>query len=80
MGIGLSPTILPTTAKPSFELPDGQMEIGIGIHGEPGIHRGALETADEIAERLVRPLVADLGLASGDRIAVLVNGLGATPL
>jgi dihydroxyacetone kinase-like protein len=56
------------------------MEIGIGIHGEPGIHRGQLESADDIATRLVHPLVEDLGLVSGDRIAVLVNGMGATPL
>ncbi|QYH35173.1 dihydroxyacetone kinase subunit DhaK [Salinibacterium sp. M195] len=80
MGIGLSPTILPTTAKPSFELPDGEMEIGIGIHGEPGIHRGPLETADQIVDRLLPPLIADLSLSSGDSVAVLVNGLGATPL
>lgn len=80
MGIGLSPTIMPTTGKPSFELPDGEMEIGIGIHGEPGIHRGPLESADAVAERLVRPIIKDLGLVAGDRIAVLVNGLGATPL
>jgi dihydroxyacetone kinase/dihydroxyacetone kinase-like protein len=80
MGIGLSPTILPTAGKPTFELADGEMEIGIGIHGEPGIHRGRLETADEIAERLTTPLLEDLGLARGDRVAVLVNGLGATPL
>ena len=80
MGIGLSPTILPTTGKPSFELDDGEMEVGIGIHGEPGFHRGALETADQIAERLMDRLVADLGVASGDRVAVLVNGMGATPL
>ena len=80
MGIGLSPTILPTTAKPSFDLPEGEMEIGIGIHGESGIHRGPLETADAIAERLIRPLIADLSLVSGDRIAILVNGMGATPL
>lgn len=80
MGVGLSPTILPTTGKPSFELADNEMEIGIGIHGEPGIHRGALETADEIADRLVERVVADLGAESGDRVAVLVNGLGATPL
>ena len=80
MGIGLSPTILPTAGKPTFELPDGEMEIGIGIHGEPGIHRGTLETADEIAVRLASPLVEDLGLDRGDRVAVLVNGLGATPL
>jgi dihydroxyacetone kinase-like protein len=80
MGIGLSPTILPTTGKPSFDLPDGEMEIGIGIHGEPGIHRGALETADAIVDRLIHPLIADLSLASGDRVAVLVNGMGSTPL
>jgi dihydroxyacetone kinase/dihydroxyacetone kinase-like protein len=80
MGIGLSPTILPTTGAASFNLLDGEMEIGIGIHGEPGIHRGELETADAIAERIVTALVDDLGLASGDRVAALVNGLGATPL
>lgn len=80
MGIGLAPTILPTAGKPTFELPDGQMEIGIGIHGEPGIHRGALESADDIADRLTVPIIEDLGLVPGDRIAVLVNGLGATPL
>ena len=80
MGIGLSPTILPTTGEPSFVLDDGEMEIGIGIHGEPGIHRGALEPADAIADRLVDAIVEDLGLESGQRVAVLVNGLGATPL
>jgi dihydroxyacetone kinase-like protein len=80
MGIGLSPTILPTTAKPSFDLPDGEMEVGIGIHGEPGFHRGPLETADKIADRIVAALVQDLELAAGDRVAVLVNGMGATPL
>ncbi len=80
MGIGLGPTILPTTGKPSFDLPDGEMEIGIGIHGEPGIHRGPLESADTIVDHLWAPIVADLELAAGDRIAVLLNGLGATPL
>jgi len=80
MGIGLSPTILPTTGKPSFELGEGEMEVGIGIHGEPGFHRGDLETADQIADRLVERLVADLGITTGDRVAVLVNGMGATPL
>ncbi|QDB78650.1 dihydroxyacetone kinase subunit DhaK [Georgenia wutianyii] len=80
MGIGLAPTILPTTGEPSFVLPEGEMEVGIGIHGEPGFHRGPLETADEITERIVAALVADLELTDGDRVAVLVNGLGATPL
>ena len=80
IGIGLSPTILPTAGKPTFELADGEMEIGIGIHGEPGTHRGTLESADQIAVRLATPLIEDLGLEAGERIAVLVNGLGATPL
>jgi dihydroxyacetone kinase/dihydroxyacetone kinase-like protein len=80
MGIGLSPTILPTTGAASFELADGEMEIGIGIHGEPGIHRGELDSADAIADRIVTALVDDLELKSGDRVAALVNGLGATPL
>jgi len=80
IGIGLAPTILPTTGKPSFDLPDGEMEIGIGIHGEPGTRRGPLETADEIAEHLTSALVQDLDLREGSRVAVLVNGMGATPL
>ncbi|MDT5099769.1 MAG: phosphoenolpyruvate---glycerone phosphotransferase subunit DhaK [Mycobacterium sp.] len=80
MGIGLSPTILPTTGSASFDLPDGEMEIGIGIHGEPGIHRGELDTADAIADRIVTALVDDLELKAADRVAALVNGLGATPL
>jgi dihydroxyacetone kinase-like protein len=80
MGIGLSPTILPTVGKPTFELDEGEMEVGIGIHGEPGIHRGPLEPADAVTDRLLEPIVADLGLTSGERVAVLVNGLGATPL
>lgn len=80
IGIGLAPTILPTTGKPSFELPDGEMEIGIGIHGEPGSRRGPLETADQIAEHFATALLKDLGLSVGARVAVLVNGLGATPL
>jgi dihydroxyacetone kinase-like protein len=80
MGIGLSPTILPTVGKPTFTLDEGEMEIGIGIHGEPGVHRGPLESADDVTDRLLDPIVADLQLRSGERVAVLVNGLGATPL
>lgn len=80
MGVGLTPTILPTTGKPSFQLGDDEMEIGIGIHGEPGIHRGRLQSADEIVEHILGALTADLDLTSGDSVAVLVNGLGATPL
>ncbi|WEY43034.1 MULTISPECIES: dihydroxyacetone kinase subunit DhaK [Paraburkholderia] len=80
MGVGLSPTILPAAGKPTFTLPEGEMEIGIGIHGEPGTHRGALESADAIADRLMGEILADLKAPQGARIAVLVNGLGATPL
>jgi dihydroxyacetone kinase len=80
MGVGLSPTILPAAGKPTFELGPDEMEIGIGIHGERGVRRGRLETADRIAEDLLGKISADLSLARGDEVAVLVNGLGATPL
>ncbi|WP_175942679.1 dihydroxyacetone kinase subunit DhaK [Caballeronia sp. BCC1704] len=80
MGVGLSPTILPAAGKPTFTLPDGEMEIGIGIHGEPGTHRGALQSADAIAENLMRQILDDLAAPKGSRLALLVNGLGATPL
>ncbi|AQH02937.1 dihydroxyacetone kinase [Burkholderia sp. KK1] len=80
MGVGLSPTILPAAGKPTFTLPDGEMEIGIGIHGEPGTHRGALQPADAIAGSLMREILDDLAAPKGSRLALLVNGLGATPL
>jgi dihydroxyacetone kinase len=80
MGVGLAPTILPAAGEPTFDLPDGEMEIGVGIHGEPGIHRGPLETADEIADRLLSAVLDDLGLAPESRVSILVNGMGATPL
>jgi len=80
MGVGLSPTILPAAGKPTFELGPDEMEIGIGIHGERGVRRGRLETADRIAEDLLGNISEDLGLSRGEEVAVLVNGLGATPL
>jgi D-erythrulose 4-kinase len=80
MGVGLSPTILPAAGEPTFTLDDGEMEVGIGIHGEPGHHRGPLETADEITDRFMVELVKELPLATGEKVAVLVNGLGSTPL
>jgi D-erythrulose 4-kinase len=80
MGVGLSPTILPAAGEPTFALDEGEMEIGIGIHGEPGRHRGPLEPADAITDRFLEELLTELELAEGDRVAVLVNGLGATPL
>jgi len=79
MGVALSPCTIPAAGKPTFELPDGQMEIGMGIHGEPGVRRGPLEPADQIADELVDALLADRDYPAGSRVAVLVNGLGATP-
>jgi dihydroxyacetone kinase-like protein len=80
MGVGLSPTILPAAGKPTFELGPDEMEIGIGIHGERGVRRGRLESADRIAADLLEKIGTDLSLKRGDTVAVLVNGLGATPL
>lgn len=79
MGVALAPCTVPAAGVPTFELPTGQMEIGMGIHGEPGVRRGELRPADEIADELVDALVADLPFRRGDQVAVLVNGLGATP-
>ncbi len=79
MGVALTPCILPAAGRPTFTLGDDEMEIGMGIHGEAGVHRGKLESADRIADRLCGDVVADLGLHRGDRVVVLVNGSGATP-
>jgi dihydroxyacetone kinase-like protein len=79
MGVGLSPCILPEMGKPTFEMDEGQMEIGIGIHGEPGIGKGKLKSADEIVEKIMKSILEDLPYQSGDEVSVLVNGLGATP-
>ena len=79
MGVALSPCTVPAAGKPTFELPAGEMEIGMGIHGEPGVRRGPLETADQIADELLGAILADVPYQSGDEVAVLVNGLGATP-
>lgn len=80
MGVGLAPTILPAAGEPTFTLDEGEMEVGIGIHGEPGHHRGPLESADEITDRFLTELFKELDLTEGSSVAVLVNGLGATPL
>ncbi len=80
MGVALSPCILPQTGLENFELPPGEMEIGMGIHGEPGIERVPAESADKVADRLITPILEELNLSSGDRVAVLVNGLGSTTL
>ena len=79
MGIALTPTILPQAGKPTFEIGDDEMEIGMGIHGEPWIRRGKLKTANEITEELSEKLLNDIDLNKGDKVSILINSLGATP-
>ena len=79
IGVALTPCTVPSVGRPTFEISDDEMEIGMGIHGEPGVQRGPLRPADVIAEEMVSYLLADMPLKSGDRISVLVNSLGATP-
>ena len=80
MGMALTPCITPGSGEPSFELGDNEVEIGIGIHGEPGRFREEIGPASQIAERLVTPIVGDLPFSSGDRVLAFVNGMGGTPL
>src|SRR5690349_7062372 len=80
MGVALSSCTVPTAGKPTFDLPDGQMEVGIGIHGEPGRRRVPLAPAAEIAEMLVGPILGDLDFTGRDGVIAFVNGMGATPL
>jgi dihydroxyacetone kinase-like protein len=79
MGVALSSCTVPAAGKPTFTIGEDEMEIGMGIHGEPGVRRGKLESADQIATTLTEAILADLPLARGDEVAVLVNGLGGTP-
>jgi dihydroxyacetone kinase-like protein len=79
MGVALSPCTVPMAGKPTFTIGDDEMEIGMGIHGEPGKVREKLQTADQITERMLAAILADLQPAAGDRVAIMVNGLGATP-
>jgi dihydroxyacetone kinase len=78
MGVALSACVVPGAGRPTFELPDDEMEIGMGVHGEPGIRRGPLQTADEVAQTLVDVILADSDGGGGGDVALLVNGLGAT--
>lgn len=78
MGVALSPCSLPQTGKPNFTIGDDEMEIGMGLHGEPGIRRQKLATADEVTDELVDAILGELQVEAGQRVAVLVNGLGAT--
>ena len=80
MGMALTPCITPGSGEPSFELADDEVEIGIGIHGEPGRFREKIGPASQIAERLMTPIVEDLPFSSGDRVLAFMNGMGGTPL
>jgi dihydroxyacetone kinase-like protein len=80
VGVALTPCTVPAAGRPTFTIGETEMEIGMGIHGEPGVRRGPLRTADEITEEMLKLLLADMPLKSGDRVSVLVNSLGATPL
>lgn len=80
MGMALTPCITPSSGEPSFELADDEVEIGIGIHGEPGRFREKIGPASQVAERLMTPILEDLPFSSGDRVLAFVNGMGGTPL
>jgi phosphoenolpyruvate---glycerone phosphotransferase subunit DhaK len=80
MGIALTSCTVPANGKPTFELGETEMEVGVGIHGEPGRSRAPLAPAKEIAALLVEPILADLPFGRGDRVIAFVNGLGGTPL
>ncbi len=80
MGMALTSCTVPHVGKPTFDLPEDQMEIGIGIHGEPGRQRLPLKTADEIVEMLMEPVITDIPYKSGDEVLLFVNGMGGTPL
>ncbi|CAN5723556.1 dihydroxyacetone kinase subunit DhaK [soil metagenome] len=80
MGMALTSCTVPSAGEPTFELGDDEMEIGIGIHGEPGRERVPLAPVSEIVERLAAPVVEDLGLGGGSNVLAFVNGMGGTPL
>jgi dihydroxyacetone kinase-like protein len=80
MGMALTSCTVPHVGKPTFALPENEMEVGVGIHGEPGRTRMKLKPADEIVELLMEPIISDLPYRSGDEVLMFVNGLGGTPL
>ncbi|MEA4897909.1 dihydroxyacetone kinase subunit DhaK [Bacillota bacterium Meth-B3] len=80
IGIGLTPCTIPAVGHPNFTIEPGTMEVGIGHHGEPGVEVCAIKTADEMAEMMVEAVASDMPFVSGDELAVVVSGLGATPV
>jgi dihydroxyacetone kinase-like protein len=79
IGVALSPCIIPEVGKASFSIGEDEMELGMGIHGEPGISRTKLEPADAVVAKMMDKILSDISLGKGDEVSVLVNGLGATP-
>jgi dihydroxyacetone kinase-like protein len=80
IGFALAPCIVPQAGRPTFTLADDEMEMGMGIHGEPGIWRDKLKPADDVTDEMLDRLLDDSGIGKGERVSVLVNSLGATPL
>lgn len=80
VGVALSPCVVPMVGKPTFTIADDEIEVGMGIHGEPGIEVRKMMTADEIADDIIARLKTELPLSAGDEVSIMVNGLGATPL
>ena len=80
MGMSLGACIVPAVGKPGFELEDDEIEMGLGIHGEPGTHREKLSSADELTEYMLNKILEDMKVEVGEEVAVMVNGLGGTPL
>jgi dihydroxyacetone kinase-like protein len=80
LGVALSPCILPEAGKPTFEINDDEIEIGMGIHGEPGIKREKLRTANDLVDDLYKRIIDDSKLKANDNVAIMINSLGATPL
>ncbi|CAM2856563.1 dihydroxyacetone kinase subunit DhaK [Paenibacillus sediminis] len=79
MGMALTPCTVPAAGKAGFEIPEDEMEIGMGIHGEPGTHRAKIESADTVADQLLSLVINDLNLQADDKVAVMLNSLGSTP-
>src|SRR5665647_790504 len=80
MGFALTSCTTPAKGSPTFELGDDEIEIGVGLHGEPGRTRGKITGADELIELMCKNVVEDLPFKAGDEVAVMVNGLGGTPI
>ncbi len=79
MGVALTSCVSPAMGRPTFQLPDGQIEVGVGIHGEPGRRRALMTKSDEVVDMLLTPIMHELKLQAGDQVLALVSGLGGTP-